>query len=161
MVRRATVLTVVCCCLVVTNPFVAAVGATQSNSSTVDEGNNGTESGSGTVDRCFSDDGYEFTIGTQGPEIKMVLYMSLLTNPGGSGAFGIELTGSIDGPPIIELRTGVVSDGIESVTGFLNNPFGPFGIVFDYRFELPMFGDGFSHEESEPPIDGPVDGTDC
>lgn len=113
------------------------------------------------VAACFPDDGYEFTIGTQGPEINMILHMSLLTNLGEPGAFGVELTGSIDGPPIIELRTGVIFGGFDSVSEFLNNPFGPFSIAFEYSFELPMFGEDFAYEEGDAPIDGPVGNADC
>ncbi|MFW6320481.1 MAG: DUF7332 family protein [Halohasta sp.] len=162
MVSRASLLALVCCCLLLSSPLSAAVAA----QSTVSDGepSNGSETGpteSGAADGCFPDDGYEFTIGTEGPEIRMVLHLSLLTNPVSPGAFGVELAGSIDGPPIIELRTGVLSEGIDSPTEFLNDPFGPFSIAYDYQFQLPMFGSGFDHEESDPPIDGPVNGTDC
>ncbi len=156
MVSRRTVVAIVCCWLLVSTVGSAAVaGATQPSASSTADDSTATAAG------CFPDDGYEFTIGTQGPEIRMVLHMSLLTNLGGPGAFGVELTGSIDGPPIIELRTGVIFAGIDSVSGFLNNPFEPFSIAFDYRFDLPMFGEEFVYEEDEAPIDGPVGDTNC
>jgi len=156
MFPRSAVVAAVCCCLLLAAPLtVAVVGAQETN--TTSGSTNGTE----TVDRCFLDEGSEFTIGTQGPEIKMVLHHSLLTNLGGPGAFGVELSGSIGGPPIIELKTGVIFEGIDSATEFLNNPFGAFSIAFDYRFELPMFGGDYSYNDSEVPIDGPVGDAGC
>jgi len=151
MFPRSAVVAVVCCCLLLTTPLTAAVGAQETDSTT----------DSGTVDRCFVDDGHEFTIGTQGPEIRMVIHLSLLTNLGGPGALGVELAGSIGGPPIIELKTGVIFDGFESLTTFLNDPFGPFSIAYDYQFELPMFGGDVSHDETDVPIEGPVGDADC
>jgi len=144
----------VCCLLVVAVPLVGPVAATtQSPAGPAADGD---------ANRCFPGEGYEFTIGTQGPQIGMVLHLSMLTNLGGPGAVGIELAGSIDGPPIIELKTGVAFDGIESVGAFLNDPFAAFSIIYDYRFELPMLGSGsVDHEESEPPISGPIDTTGC
>ncbi|WP_253736278.1 DUF7332 family protein [Halohasta salina] len=146
---------VICCLLVVTVPLAAPV-ATAAPSPT------GPAAGGDSANGCFPSEGYEFTIGTQGPQIGMVLHLSLLTNLGGPGAVGIELSGSIDGPPIIELKTGVAFDGIESVGAFLNDPFAAFSIIYDYRFELPMLGSGsLDHEESEPPISGPINTTGC
>ncbi|MFO7834837.1 MAG: hypothetical protein R6V31_12535 [Halohasta sp.] len=153
MVSR--VAAIVCCLLVVAVPLAGPVAAAT-------QAPTGPAAGGDSADRCFPDDGYEFTIGTQGPQIGMVLHLSMLTNLGGPGAVGIELAGSIDGPPIIELKTGVAFDGIESVSGFLNDPFGPFSIIYDYQFELPMLGSGsLDHEESEPPISGPINTTGC
>ena len=159
MISRTTVL-IVCCCLLISGAASGVVvGATQTNASTAEapDSDESTE----TANACFPDDGFEFTIGNQGPEINMVLHLSLLTNLGGPGTFGVELTGSIGGPPIIELRTGVVFSGIDSVSTFLNDPFGPFSIAFEYVFELPMFGEEFSYEETESPVDGPVDDATC
>lgn len=161
MVSRTTVVVVVSCCLLVSMVTSGVVaGAAQSTASST-ESISAVESAESDIAACFPDDGFEFTIGTQGPEISMILHMSLLTNLGGAGALGIELTGSIGGPPIIELRTGVLFDGIDTVGEFLNNPFGPFSIAFEYVFELPMFGEGFAYEESDAPIDGPVGDADC
>jgi len=156
MVSRTTVVVAVSCCLLVSMATSGVVaGASQPTPSA------SAESAESDVAACFPTDGYEFTIGTQGPEINMILHLSLLTNLGGPGAFGVELTGSIDGPPIIELRTGVIFAGIDTVGEFLENPFEPFAIAFEYSFELPMFGDDFAHEEDDVPIDGPVGDTDC
>lgn len=151
MISRTTVIIVVCCCLFVSVAASGVVAGQTPSTQTPDTG----------AAACFPADGYEFTIGTEGPEINMILHMSLLTNLGGPGAFGVELTGAIGGPPIIELRTGVVFGGIESVGAFLTNPFGPFSIVFEYVFELPMFGEEFAYEEDQAPIDGPVGDADC
>ncbi|ATW88422.1 hypothetical protein halTADL_1667 [Halohasta litchfieldiae] len=156
MFPRSAVVAVVCCFLLLTMPLTAAVGAQETTT-----GSSTTGTDSGTVDRCFVDDGYEFTIGTQGPEIRMVIHLSLLTNLGGPGALGVELSGSTGGPPIIELKTGVIFDGFESLSGFLNDPFGPFSIAYDYQFELPMFGSDVSYDDTETPIDGPVGNASC
>ena len=144
----------VCCLLVVAVPLVGPVAAaTQSPA--------GPAGGDGDANRCFPGEGYEFTIGTQGPQIGMVLHLSMLTNLGGPGAVGIELSGSIDGPPIIELKTGVVFEGIDDIGSFLNDPFEPFAIAFDYRFELPMFGPSYDYEDSDAPIEGPIGDANC
>ena len=159
MVSRTTVAVVVSCCLLVSVAAsgVVAGGAQSPASASTTAPTESTQTAAG----CFPDDGFEFTIGTQGPEIGMILHMSLLTNLGGPGAFGVELTGSIGGPPIIELRTGVIFEGIDNVSEFLTNPFEPFSIAFEYVFELPMFGGEFAYEEGDAPIDGPVGDADC
>ena len=167
MVPRTPTVAIVCCLLVLSTPLAAVVGAQTANT-TADGSTNGSDGAAGAtgtpagaVDQCFPGEGYEFTIGTEGPEIGMVLHLSMLTNLGGPGAIGVELSGAIDGPPIIELRTGVVFEGIDDVGSFLNDPFEPFAIAFDYRFELPMFGPGYDYEDSDPPIDGPVGDANC
>jgi len=159
MLSRTTAVEIICCCLLVSTVASGAVaGMTQENVSTtpVDSGDP-----QATTAGCFPAEGYEFTIGNQGPEINMILHLSVLTNLGGPGAFGVELTGSIDGPPIIELRTGIIFDGIDSVSDFLNNPFEPFSIAFEYLFDLPMFGEDFAYETTDSPVDGPVDDAAC
>lgn len=160
MFPRPPVVAVVCCLLLATPVAVGFVGA-QSSSNGSNASTDGTEPTSGTADRCFPDDGYEFTIGTEGPEISMVLHLSLLTNLGSPGVFGVELSGSVGGPPVIQLQTGVHFGGIESVGGFLNNPFGPFSIVFDYQFDLLSFGIDLDHRDTDAPIDGPVGDAAC
>ena len=156
MVPRTPVIAVVCGLLLLSTPVAAVVGAQTANTTA-----NGSSASTPSANACFPGEGYEFTIGTEGPEIRMVLHLSMLTNLGGPGAVGIELAGSIDGPPIIELKTGVVFAGIDDVGSFLNNPFEPFSIAFDYRFELPMFGPSYDYEDSDVPIDGPVGDADC
>jgi len=159
MLSRTTAVEIICCCLLVSAVASGAVaGMTQENvSSTPVDGDDPQTTTAG----CFPADGYEFTIGNQGPEINMILHLSVLTNLGGPGAFGVELTGSIDGPPIIELRTGVIFSGIDSVSDFLNNPFEPFSIAFEYLFDLPMFGEDFAYETTDSPVDGPVGDATC
>ena len=163
MVPRSTVVAIISCWLVLSTPMAAVVGAqtadTTANSSV--DGPPGSDTAASGFDACFPGEGYEFTIGTEGPEINMVLHLSLLTNLGGPGGIGVELAGSINGPPIIELKTGVVFEGIDDVGSFLNNPFEPFGIVFDYRFELPMFGPSYDYEDSDAPIEGPIGDANC
>ena len=156
MVSRSTVTALVCCWLLLSTPLAAVVGAQTANTTA-----NGSSGSTPSANACFPGEGYEFTIGTEGPEIRMVLHFSMLTNLGGPGAIGIELAGSIDGPPIIELKTGVVFAGIDDVGSFLNDPFEPFAIAFDYRFELPMFGPSYDYEDSDAPIEGPIGDANC
>ena len=112
---------------------------------------------------CFPAGGYNFTIGTLGPQIEMVVHLSLLTNLGGPGTIGIELAGTTaeDAPPMIELRTGVVFRGVTNIERFLNDPFGLFAIAYEYRFTLPLGGSGVDYQSDEPPISGPVGDADC
>lgn len=111
---------------------------------------------------CFPPSGYGFTIGTLGPQIDMIVHLSLLTNLGGPGTLGIELAGAVDDTePIIELRTGAVFHGVTDVESFLSNPFGLFSIAYEYRFQLPMFENGIDYETTEPPISGPVGESRC
>jgi len=112
---------------------------------------------------CFSAEGYNFTIGTLGPQIEMVVHLSLLTNLGGPGTLGVELAGTTaeNVPPMIELRTGVVFRGVTDVDRFLSDPFGLFAIAYEYRFTLPLGGSGVDYESDEPPISGPVGDADC
>jgi len=112
---------------------------------------------------CFPAGGYNFTIGTLGPQIEMVVHLSLLTNLGGPGTIGIELAGTTaeDAPPMIELRTGVVFRGVTDVERFLSDPFGLFAIAYEYRFNLPLGGSGVDYQSDEPPLSGPVGDADC
>lgn len=153
--------TLVCCLLLITTPVMATVVATTEQRPTSQTEGTPNATASGSVDRCFIGEGYEFTIGNQGPTIDAAIHMSLLTNLGGPGTFGIELAGSTGSQNIIELRTGVVFGGIESVGSFLSNPFDAFAIAFDYQFQLPMFGDEFDYNETDAPIDGPVEQINC
>ena len=157
--------------LLATSP-VAAVGAagagdvdTAPSISPVSESPPVPLQGSDTDERngCFSAEGYNFTIGTLGPQIEMVVHLSLLTNLGGPGTLGVELAGTTaeNVPPIIELRTGVVFRGVTDVDRFLNDPFGLFAIAYEYRFTLPLGGSGVDYESDEPPISGPVGDADC
>jgi len=120
-------------------------------------------SDSGEGNSCFPEGGYNFTIGTLGPQIEMVVHLSLLTNLGGPGTLGVELAGTTaeNVPPMIELRTGVVFRGVTDVDRFLSDPFGLFAIAYEYRFNLPLGGSGVAYESDEPPISGPVGDADC
>ncbi|ERH01522.1 MAG: hypothetical protein J07HN6_01076 [Halonotius sp. J07HN6] len=111
-------------------------------------------------DACFPDSGYRFTIGTLGPQIEMVVHLSLLTNLGAPGTLGVELSGSIDeGDPLIDLKTGAVFHGVTDVGRFLDNPFGVFSIAYDYTFQLPFAG--IDYQSDEAPISGPVGESRC
>ncbi|ESP89041.1 DUF7332 family protein [Candidatus Halobonum tyrrellensis] len=103
---------------------------------------------------CFGS-GKDLEIGTEGPTIDATLYTSLFTNLGGKGSFGASFVGSTGEYEVIGLRTGVVFAGVGSdPAAFLGDPFSRFALAFDYRFSLPMFGDGFDYEESEVPVSG-------
>ena len=111
-------------------------------------------------DACFPDSGYRFTIGTLGPQIEMVVHLSLLTNLGAPGTLGVELSGAIDqGEPLIDLKTGAVFHGVTDVGRFLDNPFGVFSIAYDYSFQLPFAG--IDYQSDEAPISGPVGESRC
>ncbi|MEM4781205.1 MAG: hypothetical protein QXG03_06560 [Halalkalicoccus sp.] len=116
------------------------------------------------ADRCFPGDGHGFAIGDD-PRIDVTLHLSLLSNLGGPGGFGIELVGSTGGEEIIALQTGVRFDGIEGLGAFLSAPFEPFSLVFEYTLELPMFseatGEDVRYDAEDAPVSGPVDAADC
>lgn len=121
------------------------------------------QAGGGGDTTCFPADGYNFTIGTLGPRIEMVVHLSLLTNLGGPGTIGIELAGTTaEGvPPMIELRTGVVFRGVTDIDRFLSDPFGLFAIAYEYRFSLPLGGSGVDYRSDQPPVSGPVGNAGC
>lgn len=159
-----TTLTLLCCVLLVATPVTAALGATTvgqtaGTTTPAQTAEPGAESDAQNV--CFPDDGYAFSIGTEGPQIDVVIHLSLLTNLGGPGTLGVELAGTTGQQPIVELRTGVVFNGIDDLGAFLNDPFSAFSIAYEYAFRLPMFGDGFAYDDTEVPIDGLVDDADC
>jgi hypothetical protein len=133
------------------SPIQPAPGATQSSTPAYQT------TGS---DACFPDSGYRFTIGTLGPQIEMVVHLSLLTNLGAPGTLGVELSGAIDeGEPLIDLKTGAVFHGVTDVGRFLDNPFGVFSIAYDYTFQLPFAG--IDYQSDEAPISGPVGESRC
>jgi len=152
---RALVATSLLCCLLVVGVPLTVTAQTGNASQPADTAE------PAAFDRCFPADGYELTIGTYGPEITMVIHLSLLTNLGGPGALGVELVGSTGQQEIIELRTGVIFNGIDGVGSFLSNPFAAFSIAFEYHFQLPMFGEEFAFEDDEPPVDGPLGNASC
>jgi hypothetical protein len=145
-----------------------------------------TTTGGPHADRCFPPDGAEFVVGTEGPQIRFVLHLSLLpavvdsegptnvstTNAslagGGdataAGAFGIEAVATTETDEIVSLRAGVLFEGTDDATAFLANPFSPFAFVFDYRLTIPAF-EGTSadpdYEVSEVPVEGPVEEAAC
>lgn len=118
---------------------------------------------------CFPADGTEFVVGTEGPQIRFTLHLSLLpavvtaespTNltdvanvtdaEGGetnvtavdataAGAFGIEATATTGRSQVVSLQTGVLFAGVDGATAFLTDPFEPFAFVFDYRLTIPAF----------------------
>lgn len=113
--------------------------------------------------RCFPPGGHELEIGTEGPGIAVTVHTSMFTNLGDEGALGIEARGSALNATIVELRTGVVFDGVGPLGDFLSNPFSRFAILFDYLFELPMFAgmvDSPGYESDESPVQG-VESRSC
>lgn len=119
--------------------------------------------GESTELRCFPPGGHELAIGTEGPGIGVTVHTSLFTNLGDAGALGIEAHGSALNATIVELRTGVVFDGVGPLGDFLSNPFSRFAVLFDYSFELPMFAgmvEGSAYESDESPVKG-VESRSC
>jgi hypothetical protein len=110
---------------------------------------------------CFPPGGHRFVIGTEGPQIGIVVHTSLLTSLGRPGALGMEAVGAIDGEPIIVLRTGVLFEGVGDPFGFFAEPFSRFSIAFHYEFRLPMFGSDYDYESNESPVLGPVGTRGC
>jgi hypothetical protein len=133
---------------------------------------------------CFPADGTEFVVGTEGPQIRFVLHLSLLpavvegtptnvsaTNaslPGGTstvlGAFGIEAVASTGTDEVVSLQSGVLFEGVENATAFLSDPFGPFALVFDYRLTIPAFEGTMADSDyraGDVPVDGPVEEAAC
>ena len=148
----------VCCALLLVTGPAAAVGAAPSMPHSLQVPTHQPAQLDGV--ECFPDSGYNFTIGTFGPQIEMVLHLSLLTNLGAPGTLGVELAGTADGTePMIELRTGAVFHGVTDVEAFLNDPFGVFSIAFEYRFQLPLAG--IDYETTDAPISGPVSESRC
>lgn len=136
-------------------------------------------------DRCFPSDGTEFVVGTEGPQIRFVLHLSLLpavidsedpTNGSTTntslangttravGALGIEAVATTETDEIVSLQTGVLFEGIDDATTFLANPFSPFAFVFDYRLTIPAFEGTIAdpdYETSDVPVEGPVEEAAC
>ena len=114
---------------------------------------------------CFAGEGRAFSIGTEGPRIAMRLHLSVLTDVGEPGSFGVELAGSTGQYDVAHLVAGVQFAGVEDAERFLQNPFDAFSLVYGYELRLPMFADAPGvdpvHTEDEPPVDGPVGVADC
>lgn len=168
--QRASVLAALCCSLLlVTTPAAALArpstvppsptgGAASSSPHAIQSSTPAYQTDSSGA--CFPDSGYRFTIGTLGPQIEMVVHLSLLTNLGAPGTLGVELSGSIDeGEPLIDLKTGAVFHGVTDVARFLDNPFAVFSIAYDYTFQLPFAG--IDYQSDEAPISGPVGESRC
>ncbi|WP_449267270.1 DUF7332 family protein [Halalkaliarchaeum desulfuricum] len=114
---------------------------------------------------CFAGEGRAFSIGTEGPRIAMRLHLSVLTDLGEPGSFGVELAGSTGQFDVVHLVAGVQFAGVEDADRFLRDPFQAFDLVYTYELRLPMLADtpGVDpvHTEDEPPVDGPVGVADC
>lgn len=144
-----------------------------------------TGAGTSSPDTCFPPDGTEFVVGTEGPQIRFVLHLSLLpaiiegddrthvsttnaspangTTPA-AGAFGIEAVATTGTDEIVSLQSGVLFEGVENATAFLSNPFAPFAFVFDYRLTIPAFEGTIAdadYRESDVPVSGPVEEAAC
>ncbi|SEK46354.1 DUF7332 family protein [Haloferax larsenii] len=112
---------------------------------------------------CFPGEGHQFDIGDEGTTIDLVVFLSIVENLGGPGGFGLEAAGGIGDQEIIQLRAGVVFDGVGPLTDFLSNPFSRFSVVYDFSLDFPMFsGSGIdsSYEDDGSPVKG-VNTTEC
>lgn len=138
------------------------------------------------ADRCFPPDGWEFVVGTEGPQIRFVLHLSLLpavvegddptnatstnaslangTDTTAAGAFGIEAVATTGTAEVVSLQAGVLFVGVENATTFLSNPFSPFAFVFDYRLTIPAFEGTTADPDyhvGDVPVEGPVEEAAC
>jgi hypothetical protein len=134
--------------------------------------------------RCFPPDGTEFVIGTEGPQIRLVVHLSLLpavvdggdptnvsaTNasvvdePVATGALGVEATATTEAARVVSLRTGVLFSGVENATRFVTDPFEPFAFAFDYRLTIPAFEGTAAdpdYRATDAPVEGPVEEAAC
>jgi hypothetical protein len=123
-------------------------------------------------DGCFPADGAAFVVGSEGPQLRFTLHLSLLraviTAENGSetapGAFGIEATATTDGSRVVSLRTGVLFAGVNDAVFFARNPFAAFALAFDYQFSIPAFEGttvDSAYETSDVPVEGPVEEAAC
>lgn len=123
-------------------------------------------------DGCFPADGAEFVVGSEGPQLRFTLHLSLLraviTAENGSetaaGAFGIEATATTNGSQVVSLRTGVLFMGVDDAASFVHNPFAAFALAFDYRLRIPAFEGTTADPEyaaSDVPVEGPVREAAC
>jgi hypothetical protein len=134
--------------------------------------------------RCFPPDGTEFVIGTEGPQIRLVVHLSLLsavadgegtnatsetvTDAGNAtappGALGIEATATTGEARVVALRSGVVFEGVADATRFVTDPLEPFAFAFDYRFTIPAFegtAADADYRAADAPVEGPVEEAAC
>jgi hypothetical protein len=123
-------------------------------------------------DGCFPADGAEFVVGSEGPQIRFTLHLSLLraviTAENGSGtaagAFGFEATATTDGSQVVSLRTGVLFMGVDDAASFVRDPFAAFALAFDYWLRIPAFEGTMAdseYEASDVPVEGPVAEAAC
>ena len=92
------------------------------------------------------------------PHIDVTVHTSLFTNPSPPSAIGLEAQGVAVDTDVIELRTGVLFEGVpdDASTAAVWNSF---AILFDYRLSLPMFSDSIGESTYEP-TGGPVSGVE-
>ncbi len=134
------------------------------------------------ADRCFPSDGTEFVVGTEGPQIRFVVHLSLLSAvlqggesvnatatdanpaPAALGALGFEAVATTETAQVVSLRTGVLFEGSEDAATFLSDPFSPFAFAFDYRLTIPAFEGTMAdadYRASDVPVEGPVEEAAC
>ncbi|GGM68010.1 hypothetical protein J2752_002134 [Halarchaeum rubridurum] len=115
---------------------------------------------------CFDEPGHELGMGNEsrGVTIDGVVHTSLFEHLMTRGGVGVEMYGKLNGSTILALRTGVVFDGVQNPGRFVSNPFDSFAVVYDYRFQFPMFsaltGNDFGHSSSDAGIEG-VEEAEC
>jgi len=107
--------------------------------------------------RCFPAGGHDLTIGDGNPHIDVSVHTSLFTSAPPS-ALGLAANGVALDSEIVQLRTGVVFEGVpdDASTDAVWNAF---VILFDYRLSLPMFSDSVDNSSYEP-TDSPVSGVE-
>lgn len=161
--RRVAVPAIVVCLLVGSIAVAPIVGAGEISGTGSDSQD--LDSPDETAAECFPGDGYEFQIGSQGPQIDAIVHLSLLSNLGAPGTLGIEMAGSTASDHILTLRTGVIFEGVDSASNFTADPLAYFSLAFEYDFQLPMFadatGEDFTLEDDGAPFDAPIGDAAC
>jgi len=109
---------------------------------------------------CFSGDGFELTIGDN-PGIHVRLHISLVTDLGNPGEYGVELAGTYDGDTITTLAAGVRLDDPRAVAS--SNPIEAFDIIGQTEIHLPFDDhvDGPSVEVDDPSVESDANTTTC
>ncbi|WP_336025476.1 DUF7332 family protein [Halobellus salinisoli] len=131
---------------------IAPVTAQSGDSST------GSESTEEADDRhCFPGGGHDLGIGDGNPHIDVTVHTSLFTSAPPS-ALGLSARGVALDSDIVELRTGVVFEGVPDGAS-VDAVWNAFAILFDYQLSLPMFADSVDDSTYEP-TGGPVSGVE-
>ncbi|WP_435093678.1 DUF7332 family protein [Halorubrum sp. N11] len=113
--------------------------------------------------QCFAGEGYPISIGDQGPAIKAIIHLSVLTDPAAGNEFGIEAAGTLAGDPIVTLGAGVRLTAREALANGID-PFAAFDVLYAYELQFPMFAgsiDDPEYRDDGSPIDSSAGSVPC